>query len=173
MIAELRITEKNLRCFSGRFVKTELSEDSLRDAIAKIVLFRKLGCSSVTVKELLSKNEETYKAVLHQAPDKNDAQKAAALESLQGIALQNISYAFCTEVLRKSGLLARKLPYDRFFCERVCDSYNAMIVAGVWLSRLLFYHSAGWKSILFALLWGIVFDAVVIASNAFTDLHPQ
>lgn len=166
MITELGITEQNLRYFLGRFITGERSAE----AICKIVLFRKLGCSPATVKALLSGDNEVYREVLNRKPRRKDSQKAAALEGLRGVALKDISCDLCSELLHKSGLIERALPCDRFFLGRLTDTGNLLWFLGVSLNELLFRHNHGWASLAAACLWGMIFVLIVITANSLSDL---
>lgn len=165
----LGITEQNLYYYLGRFIKVHMPEESMCDAVAKIVLFRKLGCSSIQVEALLSGDDETYKEVQKQNTRGNNVQKATVLARLQGITLNALSYKNCSALLQKSGLISVRLPQDRFFYGRILDRQNFVVLFGVAFENLIFFHDSGWKSVAFALLWGLLFAFVAILSNSELD----
>lgn len=171
MVTKLGITKKNLQYFLGRFVKNHSSGEVTWNKISKVVLFRKLGCSPATINELLSGNTETYQELLNRSPRKSDMRKVSALEELQKVDLQDISCDLCSELLMKSGLIARTLPYDRFFVGRILDPGNVLIFIGVSASDLLFYHDHGWISLVYSLLWGAFFAIFIIIFNSLVDLR--
>lgn len=139
---ELKISRRNLKYYVARYAKKLNWDGGDEDDLARIVLFRKLGFSSIWIKSLRSGKSQICEA-LDSCPRVVRHLNASVLVQLRTQQWTSLSFADCVALINSSALPTPKR--DVLFLGRLLEPIVLGVVLGIVISGASFAIQHRWE----------------------------